>query len=89
MSDLEKISALNRVLEDMPEDCEDPGKYLFESGVEPKLTGRWLNDPDYKGESKDVFICSCCLHWQSVKKSKAEQKNSMKYCPFCGAKMEV
>ena len=88
MNDKEKISALNEIVNSIPEDCIDPGKYLFEKGVEPKLTGKWLHDPNYKGGNKNVFICSCCLHWQSVKKAKSEQKNYMRYCPFCGAKME-
>ena len=89
MNDHEKVAELNRLLEEMPSDCDDPGEYLFKNGIEPKLSGKWLHDSNYKGKTKNVFICSCCLHWQSVQKAKSEQKNYMKYCPFCGAKMEV
>lgn len=89
MNDREKIDELNCLIADMPDDCEDPGKYLFDNGVDLKQKGKWIYDSSYTGTLKSVFICSCCLHWQSIKKSKHEQINYMRYCPFCGAKMEV
>ena len=31
-------------------------------------SGRWLKDGGYKGKCKDVYICSECGRWQTVRK---------------------
>ena len=87
--DKEKLERIRELLTEADRLGVDRAEFLLRYGVEPHAIGRWLKDETYTGESKDVFICSNCLHWQSVKKLKPDQVMYMKYCPFCGAKMEV
>ena len=50
--------------------------------LEPKR-GKWIDryDEDDKPFFKRKYVCSACGHWNTYGKSK--------YCPKCGAKMEV
>ena len=50
--------------------------------LEPKR-GEWIDryDEDDKPFFKRKYVCSACGHWNTYGKSK--------YCPKCGAKMEV
>ena len=89
MDDREKIERMSELAAEASQWGRSVGEFLFENGVEPRATARWIHDDSYQGKDKDVYICSGCLHWQSVKKSKSDQIMYMKYCPFCGAKMEV
>lgn len=50
--------------------------------------GEWREDKSFTSESKIVYVCSECGHWQSVKRRNAEQICYMNFCPFCGAKMK-
>lgn len=51
--------------------------------------GTWVKDNTYKNNSKEIYRCSVCNHWQSVKKDKhPNQIKFMNYCSFCGAKMD-
>lgn len=45
--------------------------------------GEWIDryDEDDKPFFKRKYVCSACSHWNTYGKSK--------YCPNCGAKMEV
>lgn len=87
-NDLVKITRLNDLVADAISLQTNIGQYLFENGVEPRESAKWIKS-DYAGKSKDIFYCSRCNHYQSVSKTKAEQVMYMKYCPFCGARMEV
>lgn len=89
MSDQEKLEQIRELADTCRRLGGDLPEFLLENGVEPRRTAKWIKDESYKGVSKDVFICSDCLHWQSVKKLRPERVTYMKYCPFCGAKMEV
>lgn len=64
-------------------------EYLCRHGAEPREQAKWIKDETYTGNNKDIYACSRCLHWQSVKKMQKEQIMFMKYCPFCGARMTV
>ena len=66
----------------------DLATFLLERGVYFKEKARWKISSSYQGKNKDIYTCSRCGHWQSVKKS-SDQVMYMKFCPFCGAKMEV
>lgn len=47
--------------------------------------GKWLND-------KGLYKCSSCnelwTHWWAVCMEPERMYKEMKYCPYCGAKME-
>ena len=89
MNDREKIERMGELVGEAIQLGKPIGEFLFENGVEPRERAKWMRDNSYKGSSKDIFICSGCLRWQSVKKLKPDQMMYMKYCPFCGARMEV
>ncbi len=82
-----KLEELRELLQKA--DKQDPAKDLLDHGVEVLHHAEWLKDTTYKGSSKEVFICSRCNHWQSVRKLQKDQKMYMRYCPFCGAKMDI
>ena len=86
----EKEERIRRLLERAEALDKDkrPG-FLLSEGLEPKEKARWIHDDSYKAQAKAVYLCSACLHWQAVKKLRSDQVMYMKYCPFCGAKMEV
>ena len=86
-NDLVKITRLNDLVADAISLQTNIGEFLFENGVEPRESGKWIKS-DYNGKSKVIFFCSCCNHYQSVRKTKSDQVMYMKYCPFCGARME-
>ena len=58
------------------------GKNEAEQALEPKR-GEWIDryDEDDKPFFKRKYVCSACGGWNTYGKSK--------YCPKCGAKMEV
>ena len=87
MTENEKLELMNGIVADALLNGQNVGELLLSNGVEPKATGKWLKDGTYHGLSKEIYICSSCLHWQSVRRSKKEQIAYMKYCPYCGAKM--
>ena len=89
MNEREKVKKIQDLLNEADVIGTDPAEFLFKNGVEPRVSARWMKDDTYVGKNKDMFICSECLHWQSVKKVEPDQVMYMKYCPFCGAKMEV
>lgn len=89
MNDREKINRIRQLLDEANTVGAEPAEFLFEHGLEERANAKWLRDKTYQGKDKDVFICNACLHWQSVKKLKPDQVLYMKYCPFCGARMEV
>ena len=64
-------------------------EYLCRHGAEIREQAEWVKDETYPGNNKDIYACSRCLHWQSIKKMQKEQIMFMKYCPFCGARMMV
>ena len=88
MNETEKTEALRALLKRAEADGADPAEFLLRHGVEHRPHAKWIRDVNYKGGNKDIFICSECLHWQSVRKMVADQVNYMNYCPFCGAKMD-
>ena len=69
-------------------DKQELAEYLIDHGAEVRKHASWLRDDGYKGTSKEVYVCSLCGHWQSVKKVQPGQKMYMRYCPFCGARMD-
>lgn len=53
-------------------------KKAIEALIQPeRKKGKWIDARDYCGE----FLCSNC-HETNI-------NNSYKYCPYCGAEMEV
>lgn len=65
---------------------EERAEYLLEHGTEVREPAEWIRDETYTGNNKEIYRCSHCDHWQSVKKQK-DQIMYMRYCPFCGSKM--
>ena len=84
MTDNEKIELTNKLVADALLNEKNVGEALLSFGIEPRDKAKWLRDSTYKGLSKDVYVCSACLHWQSVKK---HAPMYMRYCPHCGARM--
>ena len=81
-----KVEELRELLKKA--DKQELAEYLIDHGVEVRKHASWLRDDSYKGTSKEVYVCSLCGHWQSVKKVQTDQKMYMRYCPFCGARMD-
>lgn len=59
--------------------------------------GRWIYNSQYTGKNKDMYICSECGNYYSLRKNRADFKGMnndelmMKHvicCPRCGAKMD-
>lgn len=52
--------------------------------AEPIRYGKWVND-------KGLYKCSLCnelwLHWWAIVVPPERMYKEMKYCPYCGAKM--
>ncbi len=48
--------------------------------------GEWIKDGADGGKNKDVYICSVCGHYETVKKNGGGLKG-MSYCHACGAAM--
>ena len=86
MTDGEKTELINKLVAHALLNNMNIGEALLSCGIEPRDKAKWLRDASYTGVSKDIYICSACLHWQSVKKHKPMY---MRYCPHCGARMEV
>lgn len=82
-----KVEELRKLLSETDKQ-EDLAEYLVDHDVERRERAKWLRDDSYKGTSKEVYVCSSCGHWQSVKKVQNDQRMYMHYCPFCGARME-
>lgn len=78
-----------RTSEDRTDELTLKAEYLYGHDVEIRERAQWLKDNTYTGNNKDIYACSYCLHWQSIKRMQREQIMYMKYCPFCGAYMTV
>lgn len=47
----------------------------------------WVRDESYTGKDKEIFVCSACNRYQSIKKSVSREKlKYLRFCPVCGAK---
>lgn len=47
----------------------------------------WVLDDSYTGKDKEIYVCSACNRYQSIKKSRSREKlKYMSFCPVCGAK---
>lgn len=57
-----------------------------EREYERERYGQWVKDDAYKGKNKEIFRCSLCGHYETVKKNGRGLK-SMSYCHACGAAM--
>lgn len=88
MKDAEKIEYIRTILNIADALDVDRALALYISGIEPRGTAEWIMDETYNGKSKSIYVCSSCGHWQSIKKARDGQLCYMKYCPFCGSKME-
>lgn len=83
----EQTERLETLLREAEQNPNVPrAEYLLQNGVEWREAGEWIPDETYEGKHRVIYVCSRCLHWQSVAKSHV-QKMYMNYCPFCGAKM--
>lgn len=52
----------------------------------PQKTGHWIANDDYDGEV--YYTCSECKEpWVTIEGT--PQENRMRYCSYCGARMEV
>ncbi len=50
--------------------------------------GEWVEDKSSSSQSKKVYYCSLCNHWQATKNQRQlNQIMYMNYCPYCGAKI--
>ena len=57
-------------------------------GYQKARQGEWQRDTTYPGKAKQIFRCSLCNYWTSVKTKDANEKlRYMLYCPYCGARM--
>lgn len=51
--------------------------------------GEWVEDKSNSSQSKKVYYCSLCNHWQATKNQRQlNQIMYMNYCPYCGARMD-
>ena len=66
---------------------EERAEYLVDHDVEVRARAQWVKDESYTGNNKDIYRCTNCGHWQSVKKRQSDQIMYMNACPFCEAKM--
>lgn len=47
----------------------------------------WVRDETYAGKDKEIYVCSACNRYQSIKKSRSREKlKYLRFCPVCGAK---
>ena len=49
--------------------------------------GEWVKDNTYEGKQKEIYTCSCCGHYEAIKKGN-DKLRYMNYCPDCGALMK-
>lgn len=83
----EQVETMETLLREAEQDPSiDRAEYLLRHGVAWRASGEWIRDDTYQGKHRAIYVCSQCLHWQSVAKAR-EQKMYMNYCPFCGAAM--
>ena len=69
-------------------DAERAAEIVVSDGWRKVPVGVWKRDGDCQSLTKDVFICSVCGRWQSAKK-RSDKMFYMKFCPHCGAEMDV
>ena len=84
--EIEKLRALLKRSDEL--DAENRAEFLAEQGVRVVEDAEWVKDESYTGSSKEIYRCSHCDHWQSVKKHQRDSLMYMKFCPFCGSRME-
>ena len=56
--------------------------------VEVVPRAEWIKDETYTGQNKEIYRCSRCDHYQTVKKVQKGRLVYLKRCPFCGAVMQ-
>ena len=89
LNNLPEAVRLRSYISEAEELGADLATFLIERGFSFKEKARWRISTSYTGKNKDIYTCSLCGHWQSVKKARSDQVMYMRYCPFCGAEMEV
>lgn len=62
-------------------------KYAEAADVAPVKHGKW-EQRDYFDEDDNVYVCSACDEPWTLNAGNPKE-NNMKYCPNCGAKMDL
>ena len=68
------------------EECRAAAAAMFARYYRKERFGAWIRDDSYHNRDKAIYYCTCCNHWQSVKRG--NQIQFMNYCPLCGARMD-
>ena len=88
---IEREAAMKELMNDVPEqvgysreDAADCIRYMDAADVDPVRHGRWIDAyPDIEPNPMFMYgICSECGFEQGISKY-------LKYCPNCGAKMDL
>lgn len=87
----EKIAQLQGLLSEAKQKESDveQAEFLHECGVEVREEAEWVKDESITGKGKEIYVCSKCGHWESVKKRREYQVLHKKYCVSCGSRMKV
>ena len=87
---IEKEAAITALLNDAPEqvgysreDAADCIRYMDAADVAPVRYGRWKERKSFHAEGSIVAKCSAC------QKDVQYLGNPLKFCPNCGAKMDL
>lgn len=62
-------------------------EHLIELDYRKERFCEWVRDESYQGKDKEIYVCSACNRYQSIKKSQSRDKlKFLCFCPVCGAK---
>lgn len=86
----EDISILTAELEeicDSHEQAQVLAEHMVALDYRKERYCEWVLDDSYTGKDKEIYVCSACNRYQSIKKSRSREKlKYMSFCPVCGAK---
>lgn len=89
MSAEERIWDLAEELEavcDSREQAERCAEYLVDNDYRKERFCEWVRDGTYEGKDKEIYVCSACNRYQTVKKSQKQSRlKYLRFCPVCGA----
>lgn len=88
--EIHQTTQINAIALDLRDRADLIAEQVHTLGYRKERIGVWVRDESYRGRAKELFRCSVCNHWQTVKRRDfAEKLRYMIYCPYCGARLHT